>query len=707
MKKSKRTWFVRHAVLMRTLCLSLLLTSIPPLLLSFGLVYSAERNFNSMACEHSLSVAQSCANQFGKMVNQMVDVSYRVQNSHLMQWYEISKDVPAEISAIRTLRDLMNALPFAEDLALYIKNAPDAIYASDGKYDLSIYEDTVLHLQDGVLSNALANMNSQIVYLPFQAKSGDARLLVFIPLNIGTTDNSRVCIFSLSGASINSHLGSILNDGEYSIAAFFAPSGEALYFNAQNDAELGMLCALSAAESASAQNDFFSGEYSGYRAVIYARNAAYLRTLEAYSRSMRIFTGACILVFSALALTLAWLNYQPMARLLRRLGVSEDATDTNEYEQILDTYQTQQSEVSEWMQNYRDSNSELRRRLLLLLLNGDALSDRERDILALNEDQSFVCVANITPNLAQIASPMPGVEALAQENEGYCVFVCSGFSAEKWADAARALLSATGCRALGVGTACGSLHQSYLEAILALETSEDTALCLYDPRASVQDSEMSMDFTFPLMQLARLLKGGDDGAIALAHSLFDGIRHETSQFCYQSYACFQLISSFQRIMEKMELPFSAKRAAQVLNHTSVSAIRDDFDVVLQEALAQVRIFSAESRNTLASNLQQAADEQFTNIDFTLSTLAEQFGLTEYAAGRTFKEATGVSLKKYVTAKRMMYAQALLHDTSLSVADIAAKTGFSSPSYFARAFKMETGVTPNIWRSEHKDPSDDA
>ena len=58
-----------------------------------------------------------------------------------------------------------------------------------------------------------------------------------------------------------------------------------------------------------------------------------------------------------------------------------------------------------------------------------------------------------------------------------------------------------------------------------------------------------------------------------------------------------------------------------------------------------------------------------------------------------KAITGLSPIDFIKQMRIKKALKLLEDPSLTVADIAYKTGFSDPKYFSKCFKAEMGMTP--------------
>src|SRR5262249_29384347 len=74
-------------------------------------------------------------------------------------------------------------------------------------------------------------------------------------------------------------------------------------------------------------------------------------------------------------------------------------------------------------------------------------------------------------------------------------------------------------------------------------------------------------------------------------------------------------------------------------------------------------------------------------------------LSPYHFARQFKAATGLPPHRYVIARRVERAQQLLQDGGdLSLAEIAARTGFSDQSQLARHFKRLVGVTPGQFRT---------
>ena len=83
---------------------------------------------------------------------------------------------------------------------------------------------------------------------------------------------------------------------------------------------------------------------------------------------------------------------------------------------------------------------------------------------------------------------------------------------------------------------------------------------------------------------------------------------------------------------------------------------------------------------------------------TLWELAEIAGVSVRHFERAFRQATGTPPHAYVLQARVTAArELLLGQPKLSIQEIAARTGFSSSSHLASAFRRQTGLSPSTFR----------
>src|SRR5437870_3233829 len=85
-------------------------------------------------------------------------------------------------------------------------------------------------------------------------------------------------------------------------------------------------------------------------------------------------------------------------------------------------------------------------------------------------------------------------------------------------------------------------------------------------------------------------------------------------------------------------------------------------------------------------------------------LAQVSGVSEAHFARSFKHAFGVPPHRYLLARRIERAAALLRDTDLPITDIAFETGWNSLGTFGRVFRDIMGESPSELRAREKTAS---
>lgn len=85
----------------------------------------------------------------------------------------------------------------------------------------------------------------------------------------------------------------------------------------------------------------------------------------------------------------------------------------------------------------------------------------------------------------------------------------------------------------------------------------------------------------------------------------------------------------------------------------------------------------------------------------MKDLTELTGLSTSYFSRAFKDSFGRSPYAYVIQRRMERAQEMMLASDEPLCQIALACGLSDQAHFSRLFRREIGLSPNMWRRQHR------
>lgn len=92
-------------------------------------------------------------------------------------------------------------------------------------------------------------------------------------------------------------------------------------------------------------------------------------------------------------------------------------------------------------------------------------------------------------------------------------------------------------------------------------------------------------------------------------------------------------------------------------------------------------------------------ENATLANTSVSGVADALAISRSTLQRHFKKLVGRTVEDEIIRTRLEHAKRLLLETNCSLAEIAAKVGWASSSYFVQVFRRECGLTPQQYRQE--------
>ena len=93
----------------------------------------------------------------------------------------------------------------------------------------------------------------------------------------------------------------------------------------------------------------------------------------------------------------------------------------------------------------------------------------------------------------------------------------------------------------------------------------------------------------------------------------------------------------------------------------------------------------------------SVENVYQDADFNVEKLSESLSLSRGHLHRKVKELTGDSPNEFLRNYRLRKAAILLMQKQLSISEITYQTGFSSPAYFSKCFKILFGMTPREYQ----------
>ncbi|MFI1868619.1 helix-turn-helix domain-containing protein [Streptomyces jumonjinensis] len=104
-------------------------------------------------------------------------------------------------------------------------------------------------------------------------------------------------------------------------------------------------------------------------------------------------------------------------------------------------------------------------------------------------------------------------------------------------------------------------------------------------------------------------------------------------------------------------------------------------------------------NTIEHAVRRVIGYMHVNLgqDLTIDDMARTAMFSKFHFTRIFRDVTGTSPGRFLSALRIQEAKRLLVHTDLSVADISSQVGYSSVGTFSSRFKTCVGLSPSAYR----------
>ena len=172
-----------------------------------------------------------------------------------------------------------------------------------------------------------------------------------------------------------------------------------------------------------------------------------------------------------------------------------------------------------------------------------------------------------------------------------------------------------------------------------------------------------------------------------------------------------LIQFNNRISEDTVIIESINR---IISEHEQQSIGYELSIKAEIYRALVLLIRKEARETLSSDAYKVRQNELLRLGPVLQYIEEHYSekingeqlanlisISYYHFCRLFKQATGKTVTEYINKVRIKNSIDMLNNTNLNITEISLATGFTDINYFIRLFKTHIGITPLVFRSQHK------
>jgi AraC-like DNA-binding protein/ligand-binding sensor protein len=244
------------------------------------------------------------------------------------------------------------------------------------------------------------------------------------------------------------------------------------------------------------------------------------------------------------------------------------------------------------------------------------------------------------------------------------------------------------------------LLQGYQEACAALDTGEASISFFSGPKPQkAQVAEVMTRLLKAFRQGARVSAALQEFltiAMPSSHSLAD-VQQSRALFTWAiEHIALETMSSG---IDAMQIT-SAKESAttSVLHAPSPFAACEAFRRFTDVVSLEMSCAFSQREHKIVLAVSRVVEERGA-ARITIHDLAEAVHLSCGHLSRVFRKTTGTTLEQYLIQQRVELAKRALLDPRLNVAEVAERSGFCNPAYFASVFKKHVKCTPREFASQ--------
>ncbi len=158
---------------------------------------------------------------------------------------------------------------------------------------------------------------------------------------------------------------------------------------------------------------------------------------------------------------------------------------------------------------------------------------------------------------------------------------------------------------------------------------------------------------------------------------------------YTTGAGFSGLELITTLLVDFGFPDEERRVRKLMVLPPPREFQSPYEFSMSDVVPQADYFERRLNETAEKSLRLLSVE----------VLARQLGMSERTVTRRFHDELGLSPGKWIQARRLQMARALLEDTRLKISEVCYRVGYQDAPSFCRLFARTTGMTPGEFRKQ--------
>lgn len=146
-------------------------------------------------------------------------------------------------------------------------------------------------------------------------------------------------------------------------------------------------------------------------------------------------------------------------------------------------------------------------------------------------------------------------------------------------------------------------------------------------------------------------------------------------------------------------PFNFQLLDHILNNLLVNRHRLKEHYTAQLPTENLSPVQKQSERKFIAEFKSIVENNIGNDSFAIEDISKAMRISKVQLYRKVKTLMNTNINEYILNTRLQKSKYYLQHEDMTIAEVAYKTGFSSPAYFSTVFKSKMGVSPTIFKEK--------